>query len=269
MICLEVALLWQKFLPDHFVCQKKCLCEKDLNIFLENYCLSAFPEGSDRLLNPYPLLKTAFPHMSRALDHERGQFTLVGLLPRFRITAKYSKLFRRSSWSQEKKEQPFTKATFSFSFFSSSSFSFFSCSLFFFLLSGFLFFSCSLSLFLSFSFSLSLPFPSPLSLSLCLSLSPSFSFSFSLYLSLFISLSLSLFIFLFLFLFPSLSHSVSLSLSLFVSLFLFLFLFLFILLYLYIYIYIFRYKILRCKSNAIKMLNPTHYKYYNVIRFNS
>ena len=269
MICLEVALLWQKFLPDHFVCQKKCLCEKDLNIFLENYCLSAFPEGSDRLLNPYPLLKTAFPHMSRALDHERGQFTLVGLLPRFRITAKYSKLFRRSSWSQEKKEQPFTKATFSFSFFSSSSFSFFSCSLFFFLLSGFLFFSCSLSLFLSFSFSLSLPFP-PLSLSLSLSLSLFlflflslsfsfyFSFSFSLYLPFPLPLSLSLSLCL------SLSFAFCFSLSLSLPLPLYLIIF--------IYIYIFRYKILRCKSNAIKMLNPTHYKYYkyyNVIRFNS
>ena len=234
MICLEVALLWQKFLPDHFVCQKKCLCEKDLNIFSGKLLLVCLSRRIRSLIKPLSLIKNSFStHVQGAGPWEAGQFTLVGLLPRFRITAKYSKLFRRSSWSQEKKEQPFTKATFSFSFFSSSSFSFFSCSLFF---SCFLVFSCSLSLFLSFSFSLSLPFPSPLSLSLCLSLSPSFSFSFSLYLSLFISLSLSLFIFLFLFLFPSLSHSVSLSLSLFVSLFLFLFLFLFILLYLYIYI---------------------------------
>ena len=268
MICLEVALLWQKFLPDHFVCQKKCLCEKDLNIFLENYCLSAFPEGSDRLLNPYPLLKTAFPHMSRALDHERGQFTLVGLLPRFRITAKYSKLFRRSSWSQEKKEQPFTKATFSFSFFSSSSFSFFSCSLFF---SCFLVFSFSLVLFLSFSLSRSLFLF--LFLLLSLSLFVSLSLPLSLSLSLFIFLFLFLFLFLSLSSFSSSSFPLSLTLSLSLS-----FAFCFSLslslplplyLIIFIYIYIFRYKILRCKSNAIKMLNPTHYKYYNVIRFNS
>ena len=289
MICLEVSLLWQEFLPDHFVCQKKCLCEKDLNIFSGKLLLVCLSRRIRSLIKPLSLIKNSFStHVQGAGPWEAGQFTLVGLLPRFRITAKYSKLFRRSSWSQEKKEQPFTKATFSFSFFSSSSFSFFRFLCFF---SCFLVYSFSLSLFLvlsfsSFSFSssslslclslylplylslsLPFPFPLPLSLSLSLSLSPSLSFSFSLYLSPFISLSLYIFIllFLFLFLFSSLSHSVSLSLFRF----LFFSLSLSLPLPLYLIIYIFREINLRCKSNAINMLNPTHYKYYNVISFNS
>ena len=293
MICLEVSLLWQEFLPDHFVCQKKCLCEKDLNIFSGKLLLVCLSRRIRSLIKPLSLIKNSFStHVQGAGPWEAGQFTLVGLLPRFRITAKYSKLFRRSSWSQEKKEQPFTKATFSFSFFSSSSFSFFSFSLFFFLLSGLFFFSFSLSRSL-FLFLFLFLF---LSLSLSLSLSPSLSFSFSsfsfsssslslclsLYLPLYLSLSLFIFLLLFLFLFISLSCfssssssfplsltlSLSLSFAFCFSLFLFLFLFLFILLYLYIYTSLGTIN-LRCKSNAINMLNPTHYKYYNVISFNS
>jgi len=42
---------------------------------LPNSKSKPFPQESDRLLNPY--LKTVFPQISKALGHERAQFTLV------------------------------------------------------------------------------------------------------------------------------------------------------------------------------------------------
>ena len=125
--------------------------------------------------------------MSKALDHERVQFTLVGLFPGFTISAHFS---RADPGAKRRKKQLLQQQhVFSLSF--------------------------SLYVFLSVSFSLcfflflindhSLSFPLPLS------------FSLSLYLS-FIFLFIVFFLFIVMFLFPSLSLS---------SVYFFLFLFLF------------------------------------------
>ena len=48
-----------------------------------------FPRESDRLLNPY--WRTVLPQISKALGHERVQFTLVGLCPGVTIAANFSR----------------------------------------------------------------------------------------------------------------------------------------------------------------------------------
>ena len=90
MHCLAASLLWQEILGGAFFCQKK-VCGKNLNTFFSEKNLASLhvPKESDRLLNPY--WRTVFPQISKALGHERVQFTLVGLFARFTIAANFSR----------------------------------------------------------------------------------------------------------------------------------------------------------------------------------
>jgi hypothetical protein len=61
-----------------------------MNIFPEkNIACLPVPKESDRLLKPY--LRTVFPQISKALGHERVQFTLVGLFSGFTVAANFSR----------------------------------------------------------------------------------------------------------------------------------------------------------------------------------
>ena len=64
--------------------EKKGLLHKQL----PNSKSKPFPKESDRLRNPW---KTVFPQISKALGHERVQFTLVGLFAGFTIAANFSR----------------------------------------------------------------------------------------------------------------------------------------------------------------------------------
>ena len=75
-----------------------------------------FPRESDRLLNPYK--RTVLPQISKALGHERVQFTLVGLFSRFTSAANFSRAYpgakRRKNFLLQKqlpssKPKPFPK----------------------------------------------------------------------------------------------------------------------------------------------------------------
>ena len=105
---------------------------------IEKFKVQAFPKRIRSLIKP--ALKNSFSTNVQGTDHERAQFTLLGLLPRFGII--YSKLSGGDPGAKRRQKSPiyFTKATFSSSF------------LFLFL---FLFLSLSLFLFLSFSSSFS------------------------------------------------------------------------------------------------------------------
>ena len=64
-----------------------------------------FPEDSNRFLDLY--LKTVLPQISKALGHERAQFTLAGLISGFTLAANFS---RADPGAQEKKETHGSKA---------------------------------------------------------------------------------------------------------------------------------------------------------------
>ena len=123
---------------------------KKLNTFSEKHRLICPPFLKD----PNPYERTAFPQMSKALDHERVQFTLVGLFPGFTISAHFS----RADPGAKRRKQNLLQQQHVFSLsFSLYFFLCVSCSLFFFF---FLinYHSLSLPLPLSFSLSLYLPF---------------------------------------------------------------------------------------------------------------
>ena len=115
---------------------------------LPNSKSKPFPKESDRLLNPY--WRTVFPQISKALGHERVQFTLVGLFSGFTIAANFS---RADPGAKKRKNSLLQKQpVLSLSLFLSLSL------------------SLSLSLIVSLSLPLSLPLPLPLPLSLPLPL---------------------------------------------------------------------------------------------------
>ena len=86
---------------------------------LEKSCMSACPKRIRSLIKPW--LTNNFFTKSKALAHERAQFALVGLFSGLGITLNFSGSDPGAQKQPKKKEKPFTKATFSFSFFSSSS----------------------------------------------------------------------------------------------------------------------------------------------------
>ena len=79
-IILNPCIVWQvrycgKKSWEAFVFKKTCLSQTNLDIFsAKNRACLPFPTESDRLLNPYQ--RTVFPQISKALGHERAQFTL-------------------------------------------------------------------------------------------------------------------------------------------------------------------------------------------------
>ena len=105
---------------------------------IAKFKVQAFPKRIRSLINP--LLKTYFPQISKALGHERVQFTVVGLFSGLTIAAIFSRV---DPGARRRKKRPFSKATFSFSVFVSVSIS----------LSLFLFLSFPFSFSFSFSFS--------------------------------------------------------------------------------------------------------------------
>ena len=125
-----------------------------------NKKLNTFSEKKHRLIcppflkDPNPYERTAFPQMSKALDHERVQFTLVGLFPGFTISAHFSRADPGAKRRKQNllQQQHVFSLSFSLYFFLSVSCSLF---LFFFLIN---YHSLSLPLPLSFSLSLYLPF---------------------------------------------------------------------------------------------------------------
>ena len=127
-----------------------------------------FPKESGRSLNPY--WRRVFPHISKALGHERVQFTLVGMSSGFTIAANFSRADPVAKRKQKNllQKQPVISLSFSLSLFFPFSLSFSSSSP----------SSSSSSSSFSSSLSLSLPFLSfPFSfLSLSLSLSRLFLF---------------------------------------------------------------------------------------------
>ena len=73
-----------------FALSKKCLCKRIWTFFSEKNAFLPVPKESDRLLNPYKIIKEQFfPQISKALGHERVQFTLVGLFSGFTIAANF------------------------------------------------------------------------------------------------------------------------------------------------------------------------------------
>ena len=122
------------------------------------------PERIRPLIKPLYISKTVFSHISKALGHERVQFTLVGLISGFTIAANF---FRADPGTKRRKKSLLQKHPFLS------------------LLFLFLFLFLSLSLFVPLNLPLPLLFPLRLSLSL--------SFSFSLSLALFLSLPLTTF----------------------------------------------------------------------------
>ena len=168
-------ILWftivaKKWLTMFFFSKKMCVCVKKKTrsssiLFWRLSCSFPFPKRSVNLLsNPYE--RTIFPQMSKTLDHERLQFTWVGLLPRFGITAFFPKVILEPR--EERKTFYKSSLLFLFLFLSSCSYASFSLSL-------------SLFLFLSFYFSFSISFSSYFSF--CISFSSYFSFSISSYVS--------------------------------------------------------------------------------------
>ena len=117
-----------------------------------------FPKESGRSLNPY--WRRVFPHISKALGHERVQFTLVGMSSGFTIAANFSRADPVAKRKQKNllQKQPVISLSFSLSLFFSFLFVFLFLFPFLFLfLFLFFFLFLSLSLF-PFSRSLSLFF---------------------------------------------------------------------------------------------------------------
>jgi len=69
--------------------QKNGCVKKSEHFFWKHIAFPPVPKESDRLLNPY--WRTVFPQISKALGHERVQFTLVGLFSGFTIAANFSR----------------------------------------------------------------------------------------------------------------------------------------------------------------------------------
>ena len=104
MHCLAASLLWQEILGGAFFCQKK-VCGKNLNTFFSEKNLASLhvPKESDRLLNPY--WRTVFPQISKALGHERVQFTLVVCSHGSQLQLTFPELIL-----EPREERPFTQA---------------------------------------------------------------------------------------------------------------------------------------------------------------
>ena len=87
-----------------------------------------FPKESGRSLNPY--WRRVFPHISKALGHERVQFTLVGMSSGFTIAANFSRADPVAKRKQKNllQKQPVISLSFSLSFFFPFSLSFSSSS---------------------------------------------------------------------------------------------------------------------------------------------
>ena len=81
---------------------------------ITKFKVQAFPKRIRSLVKP--ALKNSFSTNVQGTDHERAQFTLLGLLPRFGII--YSKLSGGDPGAKRRQKSPlyFTKATFSSSF---------------------------------------------------------------------------------------------------------------------------------------------------------
>ena len=82
---VEGSLLWQEILGDRYFSKKKCVFSG------KKKCLSAVPKKKKKQKLIKPLLKNSFPQISKALGHERVQFTLVGLFSGFTIAANFSR----------------------------------------------------------------------------------------------------------------------------------------------------------------------------------
>ena len=84
MHCLEGSLLWQEILGDHFLSKKTCV-NKSEHVFSEkNTVLLVSLFSIEQFLHK-------FHQISKALGHERVQFTLVGLFSGFTIAANFSR----------------------------------------------------------------------------------------------------------------------------------------------------------------------------------
>ena len=84
---------------------KKCLC-KNKNIFSEKILLVSLPPKNQTAycLNPY--WRTVFPQISKALGHQRVQFTLVGLFSGSQLQQAFPELILEP----REGKTPFTKA---------------------------------------------------------------------------------------------------------------------------------------------------------------
>ena len=89
MHCLAGSLLWQEILGDNFFKKKHVWVKKHLTFFLQQIvlvCRSQKNQIADWTL----VKKTVFPQISKALGHEKAQFTLVGLSSGFTVAANFS-----------------------------------------------------------------------------------------------------------------------------------------------------------------------------------
>ena len=122
---------WGKKMADHFLSKNICFCGTVLNILWKNLVMSACPKRIRSLIKPW--LTNNFSTKSKALEHERAQFALVGLFSGLGITLNFSGGDPGAKKQPKKKEKPFCKSNLLFLFL-------------------FLFLFPSLSLFLSFFF---------------------------------------------------------------------------------------------------------------------
>ena len=90
----------------------KCLCsKKNLSIFFNNVCLPFKKNLYQPLIRP--LLKSSFSTNFQGTGLWEGPIRCSRFVPG---AHNCSELFQSWSWSQEKNEKPFTKATFAFCF---------------------------------------------------------------------------------------------------------------------------------------------------------